>query len=335
MRLPLEGRVPFSDEEVRILRRQAWMYRLIGIPLVILLPIFLIGGIILLVEVLDQITGWLLPVIMLAYIGVVALILLFAGQSLERAKRLFEDIRSGEMLRFTGTLTWDDVDEVDQVSRQWLRFHARGWCVLAPGEVESLTVLAASKRLLMVHGHRLPGWWSVELVSTSDTPEFAATAAQWLEPVGEIEGQVIHGNHRELSQTERDELRMYAFRLWWGRFWYTLLISIWSGILLYFAFQQDGQLRWDKPIGFYLLLLLAVSSNLAFFYHVVLAIRIAIDRARGEVLILNLADLINVSTRAVPSDISPDDTFEWLPTARMVWTVNGKPAPWRRMPDKS
>jgi hypothetical protein len=176
-------------------------------------------------------------------------------------------------------------------------------------------------------GWRTEKWETVNRVETAAPPEFAAIAAEWLEPVPGSEMEGLHLGHRELSQAELADLRRYLRRLVLRPAIPAVLLSAWAGMGVT-ASLLHGRL----PQGFHLVNFAWVSGLAAVsLFHLAKALRVAFrlrrDQVIGRVIIVRQAMPETAEGGSPAGAMSPP--AEYLPESRWVWTVDGQPAPWR------
>ncbi len=186
-----------------------------------------------------------------------------------------------------------------------------------------LEALAASRRAWRLDGARIAAYVRVEYADAEPPPEAAAIAAEWVQPLYTIPGAVVHGNRRELSEPERRELRRYIRDLTLKPVGPTLLLTAWFSLPLILGTAAQYQVQ--------LVLCGAITVRTWYWMarNLQRASRIARDLRAGSVMILRRGPLPDELEFEYDGELS--EPIEILPIARIDWTVNGRPAGWRRI----
>ena len=234
-----------------------------------------------------------LMVLMLVF---VPLLLLFGHHSYRRGVLLRQDARGGEVYRFE-------------------RADAGG----SEPEAAWFEVLPHSRVVLRSENGRKPGTAMRPFVPVADTPGFAATAAEWTEPVLDAEGNPTHFNHRALSPAELGEVLRHARATAFTQLRVAIPLNLWVGIIVSLTLQA-GQL----PVGyrlwsFLVLLTVTVLVDISTILGVIDGRKLFQDHRTARVIILR--------TSQPDTELSPPS--EYLPFSGRRWTVDGKPDHWR------
>jgi hypothetical protein len=309
--LPLVDRRALSADECAALQREAVQQRLLGWVCGSLFVVVLLIGIGVAAVVVsdhpDTPLQWPL------WVGIAApvLPLLICRQALRRARCARLDVRAGEVCQFAGGFTNGVVQSIQlQPEVNPLR----------PGERIVLDILAGSGRLWRVNGQATRQFLECHIISTVNQPAIAGIAAQWLEPVGEVDGQQIDGGRRELSDAECVELRRIALNLWRRPLVPASILSLWCFPLLgYSLWIGRVPPEWGQ---YFFLITMTAYADIIFLRNWFLARRIDRDIDNGSVLIWQ--------KYPAPESTDPPQTVEHLPNSNLPWTIDGKPAGWRK-----
>ncbi|HLK61309.1 MAG TPA: hypothetical protein VKU00_32465 [Chthonomonadaceae bacterium] len=315
------GDRPLTKEEMEALDREAQQLRVRGIAMCCVVPISLLLIIALLREA--QARNEVIPV------GVtllsVSLFLILAGIPVEillamrwmgRSQSLWADIREGSIWLFKGRL--DEVFPMDATQKALL---AAQLLHLDGEEIQWIELLPISRRVWRVNGIAPRAWLRASASEVALTPEFAAIAAQWLEPLGRNEEGVVYGGQRELSSSERIELRRHIRRMWTRPLSASLPIFILLCYELVRYLQQNHTLQSDQFSRVALLGIGVLFFATLLTFRIRQAQRFREDMETGYVAIRRV---VESETKASEPEI------EFLPASGMLWTRAGEPAAWRR-----
>jgi len=260
---------------------------------------------------------------------VFASILTFAGMSiaveiylairaLKHKWALTADVNAGLVSVYRGVLA-----ERNRLEPTQLGLLATHLLRLDPGEQQTIELLKNSRVVWRVNG--LPTKRTIQptLTEVASTPQFAAIAAQWLEPVSRHEQSILYGGKRELSDNEKRELRRFVKRLVTRPATSSLPVAFLSLALaanLYHAHEID------RDLMFWFFLLGGLFNVMFYLFQIRQARRFGDDLRVGYVGIRRIGPSDPVSMTDGPSE--PD--IEFLPVTGMLWTKSGEPAVWRR-----
>jgi hypothetical protein len=239
--------------------------------------------------------------------------LMIAREGLVRARAFRQD--AGWLRQFSGCITPSlPEDELrDRLVRRRLLFgDAR------PGQW--FEVLPHSHLMWTANGYRVPVWMRTPPNVLAEVPEYAATAAQWVEPADQPGSEGIHLNFRELTTAERNEVRKHARKLMLRSVGGALLMTFWTGAI--WLTSDTG----DRHFGKFLVGGFAAWS----WWNVVRILstvgKLTRDAEHGRVVIIRRALSESGDPHRSP-DLTPPDEF--LPESGIPWTVAEKPASWR------
>lgn len=315
--LPQTACVPLSTEEILTLRRERRRLLVWGWVLLLLFPFCLLGALLVLVALSPLALSKSVTMAVAFTVFLVAALVLATGkQFLTRAHTNAKNQRQGEKRIFAGVVPEE------------LRGDPSLRRLLQDGYLQPLTeeqvfeVLAPSGRLWQVNAQPVRRWMTLDISTATNPPENAHIAAQWLEPIGEVDGQQVLGGQRELSAAEGEELRRIAGRLQRTPLVPALLLSLWSLLAVGFAVY-----KWVLPtdLPFYGLLGVTLLADAALLHGVLKARRLHRDLAEGFVFILQGSE-----TPEQDPDDEKNRLIEVLSVSHVVWTVDGQPATWRR-----
>ena len=203
----------------------------------------------------------------------------------------------------------------------------------------TVEVLAASRYLWRVDGGPAPGWKVVEEVELADAPPFAALAAKWLQPLGDDPTSGVSRGERDMSGQEAEELRRSARRLWLRPLPLAVGLTAWAALpltALVLTGPFHGVWEWVQVCG---LFASAATSDFLVIQGLLLARVFRADCRNGRIVIVRYE-----TPPEQDAVTSPDDeaeplmgqpgpvTLEVLPVSGRVWTEEGRPAAWRRLP---
>lgn len=187
-----------------------------------------------------------------------------------------------------------------------------------PGPFHSMEMLPASQTAWLVDGQRPKKWLPAETSEVANTPEYAATAAEWVEPSNPSDEASPRFNHREISAAERDEIERHLHRLRWSSAPVAILVTLWAAFRLTLAVLYQ-----TVPSPFFLIWLAGTSMvDLNLYKRWRLAGRLTLDLRAGRIVIARRP----VNEEGQEGLSAP---IEVLPQSRLVWTQSGQPAAWR------
>ncbi|MCM2315221.1 MAG: hypothetical protein NDJ92_08725 [Thermoanaerobaculia bacterium] len=218
--------------------------------------------------------------------------------------------RGGALYRCRGPIADVVVDR-----RTWERIVDSG--LLRGAELE-LDVFDDSGLLWRIGGVEVDRWIQLPRGVTTSTPEYAAIASRWTKPIETPTG-VIDYNRRGLSDGELAELRGSAPSV--GVLRGTLIAAV---NLLALANAAEVLRGNGEPLQTLLALVIAVWADVELASLVNIRRRIDADAREGWVAIVK-------SKADEPEAPREGAVVEYLPRTGLEWTVDGLPAPWRRI----
>ena len=158
-------------------------------------------------------------------------------------------------------------------------------------------------------------------------PELASIAEQWLQPVPSSEtSEEILAGRRELSLSEKKEIYQASKKS--QRF---LMFAL---VLLVFSLMNSGKSFWIQgqlpanPIAFLVLIAIAIAYSIILAMHFRTMSRLRQDADNSWVMIVR--QKASLHKTILKADQSGElTTYEVLPRSRRLWSLEGKPAPWR------
>ena len=348
--LPLESRRPLDDEERCHLLDEARRYRWRGIGVLLLYPPLVIAFSIA-VGRADPSSSTMrsrlaVAVILLAAIGLAALIVL-VRDTFRRSRRLFRDLRFGEVKRFAGPLRPEMARE-----KTVARFLKAGLFSNVMEEESSLEVLPASGRVWRAGDRPVSRWIEARSTEVAETPAIAAVAAKRLEPIEGAADVVTRRGSREMSPQERDELSRLAGRLWRRRLPVAIGITLCPVVLAAILLARGRLASTGDWIGFALLAAVTLGIDRKLARTLALSRQFVQDAKAGTLMIVSF-DIANPRPERSGGDDRRSDgertlgndnressgtgeiTFaapnvvELLAVSRWIWTTDGRPTPWR------
>src|SRR5579871_1592542 len=181
--LPFASLRDLSSEEIGILLSEIGSCRLRTVVLICALPVtlllsfsltFIVGMLRTPQDLLFQLTD--LFALLLLCIGIPVQLIL-GWRWAQRWRNLGLDMRSGRVQRFEGVL--DEAFPLDHTQKNLL---AARLLLLDATHVQWVEVLPSSRMVWRVNGQSPRSWVGAIASRVASTPEFAAIAAQWLEP---------------------------------------------------------------------------------------------------------------------------------------------------------
>jgi len=263
-----------------------------------------------------------------SHVGIIIVSVLFAVVPVavsiqwgQRAKALNKDLKTGERMRFSGVIS-ETMGEHPLVAKL-IKISS-----LSADRTEKQSIdILASGRVWRVNDRPEKKWLLAMVSETATVPEVAHIAAQWLDPLPVNDNPSFSGGNRELSVTEKQELRNYARQQWRPPLLPGIGLTAWSGGICVLCITQ-----WRLPpdfIGFFFLLILTVLYDIALLIRISTARCIAKDIAAGNVLIVQ-GDIDGYVKGESQNSAIQEQTVEFLPQSNMTWTVDGEPASWRK-----
>lgn len=226
-----------------------------------------------------------------------------------RAKALREDATGGWVRQFTGPV--DPASGPEETREMLVR---RRLLTPDPRITQGLELLPASHLVWTVNGRRTSGIITAKPNVVAQVPEYAAMAAQWVEPAKQPGSEGMHINFRDLSTAERQELQRHWKKLLLRPLISALLLTVWAGVALIMNSGRDAGFGMALVGGF------AVWSWIGVYRILDLAGKVRRDAAAGRVVIVRRA-------QAPGQELSPAE--EYLPQSGIPWSASERPAQWR------
>lgn len=219
------------------------------------------------------------------------------------------------------------------LARRWHRIQRRLGEDLKTGFVNQyqkdtsfMEVLPSSNRLWRMDGVLVPKHYDeIAQQETAATPD-AARMPLPLFQTNPADGlRLATGEERSLTDLETAELLRYARSEWLRPLAPAILLTLWFWTLVIICICE-GRLPPAWP-GFLFLGVLAIGTEAMFIGSVRKASQMRQDAREGRVARepVNMLDALRTVSQDVPG------VQEILPHSRVLWTVNGAPADWRRV----
>jgi hypothetical protein len=318
--LPCIEEPPMVEAErarvVRLRRRAALFF-----VLRLFFSLLALGGVVLL-------TSWVSlrghePPLWVSLFGLVFLFaapwfLFAAARGLHELRALMRDLGQGRVRRFAGPLSNYDSLALDADLALLFR---RGLLRAAPGMEEELVVLPHSGQLLYAGKRWAPRGIVLSMRRVADPPEAPSKLALPREYSSEPSDKNVQLARRRMTDGEANELSGHARELrrpgssfWWVFAFVAVALGAWHG--------EDFRVPPSSP-GVPIALIAAAVAVWSTVRRVRLSLRIDRDVALGWVLTVD---------RSRPDEVSelPVLGVETLLHAQLDWTVNQRPAAWRR-----
>jgi hypothetical protein len=247
------------------------------------------------------------------------LFLLWAWGALRRAQKYAADLRHGRVLRFAGTLSSFDSLALDPDLALLTR---KGLIAAEPGIEQDVVVLPVSHELLYANGRWAKPALRLHVERIAPPPD----EPHKLPLPDDVESQTTRAvsvARRRLTSLEVEELTRHALRLRQpGRvFW---VLATFAGLAL-ISWHAQGWKMPPEPVSIPLALAGWGFAFVNVMRRVRLANRLAEDAELGWVL------TVDHETNVEGGDVElPARGVETLLHARLDWTVNRRPATWRR-----
>lgn len=331
--LPLAAQRPLDSEErtaIQIpLRRARWQAGLCGL----LTPVLFLAFLVAMAFLPDTTNGSKLSPFSTACLlaGIILVALCARGwiEGRRIARGLRGDLKNNLMLRFEGVLVFDPANETQQTL---CRAQTAGGHPLLSCDLDTpqfLEILSFSGRVWNANGFMVFARFLVaDWTAVAETPPIAHTAAQWLQPVPAAPPNwQLETGGRELSPSERQELRRTARKQWFPSGVPALLLSLWSGSLLALSLHEG---RLPPEGGFFgFLLVMTILADGLLLCNLATARQLRHDERIGRVIIVRQrADNLPLPLPRTAAD-EEFVVLEVLPVSGRIWTQDGKPIPWR------
>lgn len=285
------------------LRGQAWVSALLG-PGVFLLLLLAAG----ITALRGDFSSWMV-VILLFSLLFAPLGFMLARDWFFRSRALHEDVAAGHVRQYLGAV--DPASGPEETRDLLVR---RRLLTPDPRITQGLELLPASNLVWTVNGRRTGGLITAKANVVAQVPEYAAMAAQWVEPAKQPGSEGVHINFRDLSAAERQELQRHWKKLLLRPLASALLLTIWAAFALVMGTWKDSTFSLTMVGAF------AVWSWVSVYRILNLAGKVRRDATAGRVVIVRRA-------LAPGQELSPAE--EYLPQSGIPWSAGARPAPWR------
>lgn len=282
---------------------QAWTSVLAGPG--VLLALLAAGGVFMF---LGHVPNWLMVLLVFALL-VAPVGVMVSRDWFLRAQGLRRDAADGWVRQFTGPV--DPASGSEETRDLLVR---RRLLTPDPRITQGLELLPASYVVWTVNGRRTHGLITAKPNVVAQVPEYAAMAAQWVEPAQQPGSEGMHVNFRDLSSAERLELERHWKKLLLRPLVSALLLTVWAGFAFSLGSWQDSSFGMALVGGF------AVWSWFGVYRILTLAGKVRRDAAAGRVVIVR-------RTLVPGEELSPAE--EYLPQSGIPWSAAERPAPWR------
>ncbi len=239
-----------------------------------------------------------------------------------RARAYGRDMRDGRLWRFAGTLSNFDSLALD---RDLALLARRGVLAPEPGVEQDLVVLRETRELLHANGEWAPGGLKLRVSHVAAPPEDSVTLPLPAELRSERAGDLELGRRR-LSAAELRELSEHVQTLRKPGAAFLLLTPLALSVLLAWS-QRSGSVPASLASAPFVFALWLLAAQ-AFWRRLRLAARLRADGELGWVITVDHAPGGQLS--AAQDAELPARGIESLQYARLDWTVNRRPASWRR-----
>ena len=336
--LPLVRQRPFEPEEQEHLQTLARRLRRRGIMAVLAYP---------LVVACFGIAGWASSssaeqglgammisglLLLIVYGPMMALII---RDTIVRCRAVAGDLRCGYVQQFAGAMSPDTDGDKTVIKLREKRVVPK----TGMGQW-NLELLPHSRRVWRVQEQRVKPWIVATVVEVAQTPEMAAIAAQWLQPIAREGGETLLSGRRELSQGEQDELQQYARRLWLRPLPAAIGLTLWASLRIIAHNVHHHAYEGVDQLGVAVLVFFAFCADMVFIGTLQFARKLSRDAQQGQVVIVGMEnkpapDFVmdvenNAAPAAIQSFVNNDGAIqEILPQSRREWTRAGQPAAWR------
>jgi hypothetical protein len=314
--LPFAGERPLTEDEVAMLRREGRRLRRRGWVIAFLLVMGLLPAIGVFTELLDTpwhdvaaVIGWVL------LLAGLPLMILRARDAFRLARAMRVGSRLGRALCFAAP---------ERRGSQWPEAEAARPPTAMGGKDEalwSLEILSGSGLLWRMNERPSSHSTLVTPTEVTNAPDFASTAAQWVRPWTEPDGETTWWNRRALSDAEHGELRKHVRRAIRPYFYLPLLTAY---VSIGFFTGDWRESPWTS-IPMWAVIAWADGCAIRVFPRV---LRIRRDARSAMVIIFRPEDA--AAAAAAPGSPALGPATEVLPFSRLPWTHDGQPAAWRK-----
>ncbi len=326
---------PLDEEERRCLISEA--RRDIGWGVATALAFLFILGIIPAVIYLapsignDIMDGLIVPLGLVMLVGLVAAGLI-SFQLFVSAKQVRKDLKNGYLKKYAGAGS-----KYIERSRKFSELRKLNGNPDVSNGVW-IEVLPLSNRVWTYSEQRVRSWIVAESYNVADQPAFAELAAQWLEPFAQNDDSILLYGRREMTTTEKAELKSHIRKIGWIGLRTLILFTI---CMAYFI--QSLVLEAHDWLFLILFAILLFRINIRRVKLIKRSFQLKKDLRLGYLVIFRS------ESKAVPvcgageiEEVKGEDhmeapskspqTFELLPFTRTVWSTEGHPAGWRVHP---
>lgn len=325
--LPAVGTVDLTEHDTTRLRRIAIRRRTLGWFLIFAFPSLVAVAVFLLLfnrwfvgRMHETVTSSTLVGIMalavmtasLVFLLSLPLALFFAREAFHRARLARMAILRGTITRCRGL-----VDELILDRGAWKRLDAAG---LLEGDQIEIDVIEDARLLWRVGAVEVDPWLELRSGTTTETPEYAWIASRWTRPT-ESDAETVHYNQRRLSESEKRELEDCKPRFGTTRIAFVAALNA-LAIWRIFELFSNG----STPLEPVLVSGLALWADIEVVRVWIRRHRMSVDLDEGWVALVRLAEHENPEKKGETISFA-----EFLPESGAEWTVDGAPAPWRRI----
>lgn len=264
----------------------------------------------------------LLPALPLIAVALLPSLVLAARDCLRLARELKQDFQAARVERYEGNV--GSAPRTDPTLQRLLR---AGLFQNDSQSVQWLEVLPASGLVWRANGAAPKRWLRAVRAETASVPDYAAIAAEWVEPVDHSREDALHVGRRELSQAEQAELKCHLKRLTVRPTALTLVLTGWLGWIAWSALVPRGTPLEEQPLPLIAALLMLTGQA---YFNLIRCVRLGKRFARD----LRAGGVVIVRTpRTQPGPVEMDGRLsppdEFLLTSGILWNQAGIPAPWR------
>jgi hypothetical protein len=315
----VEGR-PLTDEERGVLtralrqrRRRAWSW----------LVAMVVGwaGVSALVGLAPKMpgSGTVFPMLIIAAILATPILIVLARDDFRLARAMRKGLTSGRVHRFAGvlnpTVAVYDATATRLLAKKLLRLDTDG--------EQSIEILADAGLVWRVNDVRTRRWLAATLSEVAPTPDFAATAAEWVQPFTSPEGETTWWNQRALTEEEHGELRKHIASIFRpAPIWVIFNVYIIAGLVA-------GAWR-TEPFPFFIWLAFAVWMDFRVARTIPHVLVLRRDLRVSAVAIVRAEAKGETGEERGPGAAELTAATEFLPYSRLIWSHDGEPAAWRR-----
>ena len=302
--LPLESRRPLTPEECAELHHESRRDQWRGIAAIVLIPVMsfafmLMGALTSLLSIPDELSG---GVALIAGFILLPIAILKANDWFGARKLARRDLKAGTVSRFVGSIG----------------------LLIGPQVIE---VLDGSDRLWRRNLSLVKQSTILPRTEAAATPDFAAIAAEWVQPLAPGQPDAPYVSDREMTGTEQTELNGIIRRLRWDRWVWLVAMNLLVVVILIGAADAG---RGPDPNSVVFVVLLFGSTaygDYRWLRRLQLASSLTRDLRVGRILIARMPLPPGSDETHAPALSAPE---EFLPHSQALWTVDGLPAPWRR-----